>query len=1266
MLGWLRAEQSGRVITRFRTYKTGALLAYLAYHPRPHPREHLIGMLWPDDTSDAGRNSLSKALSSLRNQLEPPGVPTGTVLRADRATIELNRSACTTDVAEFEAALRAAARADRGSEKGSSTVAAAAAAGAVPLLADAVQLYRGELLPGFYEDWNLAERQRLAETYLAAVLRLIAHLEQIGEVRRAIEYAHQAIRADPLREESHAALIRLYVAAGDQAAALRQYQELERLLEKDVGVPPTRATRALIHNTPSAGAASSAAAAAAAAAIPTATAPSPAPPAWQPFSSLPLGTVSFLLADSETGEEPPPALRDVCRRHGGFEVLTGGNTLIAAFGRATDAVVCAVAGQRALADAPRGVRIVVHTGEAPKDEPGENGASGASVSSVPVLEDATRLLLAAHPGQILCSEATAVLLRRDGEPGLRLVDQGIYRLRGAGGEPERLFEVQYTGRKEQEFPPPQAEAGFKDSLPLLLTRFFGREEELARLSALLQGSQTTGGGQLITLTGPGGTGKTRLSVETARRLLGPFQGAVWFVPLADLWDGRLVIEAIMDSLGIARRPEGAAPTEPLKAVVETLSRQKSLLILDNFEQLLREDDPHAEQAVRTVRTLREQVPSLMILVSSRQRLGLIGEREFPVAPLSTPKAVNDTSAVSDGGMPQEAAVAPETLIRYESVQLFVDRAQAVQPDFQVTTGNAAAVAALCARLEGLPLAVELAAARAQVLTPAQMLAQLENRFQFLVSRQRDATLRHKTLRAAIDWSYRLLSPDLQRFFTRLSVFRGGYTQDAVEAVCGEPDAPGMALDYLSLLVECSLVVADTRSATGASAGDHETRLPMLEMLRHYAQDALPPDERFGIKERHARYFQQLAEKAEAALLGPEQGAWLLRLEAEHDNLRAVLAWSRTEPGAAEIGLRVAAALWRFWWIRGYRSEGREQMAQLLALPQESAPPGVRAKVFAAAGTLARLQGDYEAAVSLLHQALDLQRREGDKQGVASSLNSLGLVSFEQGDYSTARALFEEGLSIFRELGDRKGIAYALNTLGFVFSNQGDYAQARPLFEESLGIRRALGDRQGVASSLNNLGNIPLLEGDYAAAQPLFEESLALKRELGDKQGVPLSLNSLGYLALLQGDAKTAGPLFAESLEIFREMGDKQGVATALNNLGDVAILRGDFAGARPLFMENLGIVREMGDRQGIAYSLEGWARLAAAQGRHERAVRLWAATQSLREAINTPLPPADRAYYNRAVATVRAQMEEAVFAAAWAHGSALSPEEAIIYALADI
>jgi predicted ATPase/DNA-binding SARP family transcriptional activator/Tfp pilus assembly protein PilF len=1306
MLGAFCVQQEERLITRFRYQKAAALLAYLAfYRARMHPREEIIERLWPEFSPDASRNNLSNILSSLRNQLEPPGTPAGAVLIADRFHVGLRSELLATDVADFEAHLRAA-----GQE--------AEAARQIRCLSDALALYSGPLLPGFYDAWIGAEGQRLSDAFLQAARRLVRLLAKAGEREQALEIARLTVRADPLREEAHRDLMQLYVATGQPSAALAQYRELEGVLEQELGAAPSSATRRWIGDLRERlGARALPAEGDATALQPAAAAPTP--PGTLPSghetavsaglpnrirlskAALPSGTVTFLILAADTPPEPAgdpggtsgawerrgDLLRDLFARHRGQVVKMTRRELSVAFASASDASGCALAVWKALESSPDGrgwsgsphsdgarlpahveadalsrpvpeLRYALHTGDVAPER-----------SDLPeqVRLRTQRLALAGHPGQLLCSETTTALLRRDLEPGVQLLDLGLYRL-GGGLEAERVWQIAVAGMRAKPFPPLRAEAGTPSRLPPPLTRFFGREAELGRLLALLRpASPDTGGPErsspaqderqpptlrLVTLTGPGGIGKTRLALEAGARLEADWEGAVWFVPFADLSDAGLIPSALVSALGLPR----SGTVEPLDQVVAALEARPALLLLDNFEHLV-------EEGAGLVRRLLQRIPTLTCLVTSRQRLEIAGEHEMALMPLPVPAmpdsaprrhSMPDATVHAerrDGTAPSpEGSPLSESYLMYESVRLFVDRAQAVRPDFQITAGNATAIATLCAGLEGIPLALELAASRAQVLTPAQMAAQLKDRFTLLVSRRRDMAARHRTLLSAVEWSYRLLPDELKRVFARLSVFRGGWDLAAAEAIGADLEmAP---LDALAQLQECSLILT-------AEQGD-VIRFRMLETLREYAQRRLQESgEEAAISRRHTEFYLAQAEQAAACLQGPEQGVWLDRIQTDLDNFRAALNRQRATSGQGAEGLRLAVALWRFWEMRGYWKEGREYLAALLARADNASPAVERARALQAAGVLAERQGDLGEAQALLEEGMEIARVTEDRTTVAASLHILGSVAFRQCDYPAARARYEESLALQRRLENRPGIASVLYSLGFALRVEGEYAGARLRIEECLTLYRDMGDRRGVALGLNALGLIVWSQGDYDEARRLFEECLAVSDALRYPEGMASAMCNLGIIAHELGDFVLARQRQEACLEIFRALGANRSIAGALNNLGLEVAELGDYARAHKLFVESLLLRRTLNDKVGIAALFEAFAELAMRHEQPEQSAGLWAAAMTLRERIGAPVQPNDRAEIDRSIAAVRSVLGSARFAAAWAQGSAMTMEETI-------
>ena len=864
--GGMSVRRGDQVVTRFASSRIGGLLARLALFPqRSHPREELIDLLWPDSDQDAGRLSLRVALASLRRQLEPPDVPPGSVLVADRTVVRLHPAAFRCDVVEFEAALKAAARAPDAGKKRDA-------------LDQALALYAGELLPGFWDEWILDERERLA--------------------------------------------------------ALHDEAERER-------------------------------------------------------GSLPSSAAGF----------PSPVAAE----------------------------------------------------EAPAHRP--------------------------------------------------------------------------------------ALIGF----PIQFTRFFGRDEECAQASEWLGASGT----RLVTLSGPGGTGKTRLAAQIAQCAASEYAGPVCFVPLADLNRASLIPGAVAQALGLARSGE----MEPLDQIVAALTAQPpALLVLDNYEHLV-------DEGAAFVFSLLSRLPALTCLVTSRRRLGLPGEREFPVPPLPVPDA---------GGTLEQ--IAPAAAIR-----LFVDRAQAARPDFQITRGNAGAVADLCRTLEGLPLAIELVAARAQSLTLTQMADRLSQRFALLSSRRGDKSGRHRSLWAAIAWSYDLLSPDLQAFWTQLSVFRGGCTAEAGQDVCRESRAG----EFLSQLRERSLVVLAEEN------GELRFRLP--ESLREFGEERLSAGERQALGRRHADYFAGLAGRLGALCSGAQQRAALETLDAEADNLRAALEFCHADAPDAdwspgETGLGLAGALGEYWTARGMLREGRDWLEG--ALGRAGDVPG-RAKPLSEAGWLAAGLGDYDPAEVRLTEAIMISRERGDSAAGAYALQLRGVVAFWREDYPRAQADLEEALALARESSQAVLIGAALNSLGVIANNwRGDKAQAQALYEEALALFRACGNRQRASHCLNNLSVLAFDQGDWGRAEELGRESLALSEALGDLWMRAYCLRSLGDVAAAAGDLGGANRLLEEGLVLCRRLGARMTEAGMLDSLATAAQRGGEWARAEGLYREALAVGARPGRHSG--------------------------------------------------------------------------------------
>lgn len=1030
LLGDVQLSRRGWPLPPFKTRRMTRLLARLACFPdRAHPRDILAEELWPEEDPEAIRERFRQTLALLRRALEPDGVASGSVLIADRSTVRLAPGSFTTDVADFTSALRVAAETK---ELHSKTAA----------LRQAAALYRGDLLPGFDEDWIQTERLHLAERYRQALTDLTAALSAVGQREEAIEVARRAIAADPLQEETHGTLIRLFAQAGRLVDARRQYAELERLLKEALDLPPA------------------------------------------------------------------PAIQELMQK------LQNGLTLAAPRATPTPPV--------------------------------------AQLPLPPVAPQTT-------------------------------------------------------------------------TLPIPMTRFYGRGAEIERLTALLMPTQSDAPPALVTVTGPGGAGKTRTVLEVARRLAPYYGQAVWFVPLADVLAPERILDAICETLGIER----SASSDPTAQAIDFLGGYPdALLILDNLEHL-------QEEGTSVLQTLRTRLPRLACLVTSRHRLNLEGERNLHLAPLAIPEEVATSEALQE----------------FPSVQLFLDRAQAVRDSFSLNSANAEAIAALVRKLEGLPLALELAAAWAATLAPEQILQRLSRRFELLVSRRKDAPERHRSLQAALEGSVQLLPPWLQSLYAQLSVFRGGWTLEAVEqvAVITTTDLPGSLhyLEGLALLQERSFLQSEERGA--------EMRYALLESVREFGEEQLTTEEHTALAHRHAAYFLTQAHEAQRQLRSAAEKQWFDYLETEIENIRAALAWTLAhEPTTA---LEMAASLTHFWMTRGLAREGRDWLHRaLLPTPASAA---IRAEALNGLALMEFSLSEYDIAKHWAQESLAARREVGEQSGTAKTLNTLGAILMEQSDYQDAQRCYEECLNLYRTEGDRRGESIVLANLGNLVYGQGDYVSACRYYEACLTTRRALGDQRGIAAALDYMARAVRELGDYRRAVDLHSESLAMRRTLNDKLSIAASLNHIALVKLLMGKRSEAQPLLEESLAYAREIGDKAGIAEALFLLGELARQAKSIPRAHAFWMESLALSQAAGDRASLASLFEAFAGSLQLQARSEIAAQLLGFADALRSEISTPLRPSAQPRYNEILEAVCATLGQESFEHAWNAGRSLTIEQAL-------
>ncbi|HET8907291.1 MAG TPA: tetratricopeptide repeat protein [Ktedonobacterales bacterium] len=918
--------------------------------------------------------------------------------------------------------------------------------------------------------------------------------------------------------------------------------------------------------------------------------------------ALPTGTITFLFTDIEGSTkllqqlgdeyarilgEHQALLRTAFAAHTGVEVDTQGDAFFVAFPSAPQAVAAAADATRALAahawpaGAALQVRMGLHTGT---PQLVGNHYVGLDVHR------AARIAAAGHGGQVLLSQTTCMLTEHALPDGAALRDAGAHRLKDLQ-EPEHLFQLVLSGLPS-DFPPLKTLDTHRHNLPIQPTTLLDREEQLPAVGTLLRRPDV----RLVTLTGPGGIGKTRLAIQVAAELVDSddFADGVWFVRLSRLVDPGLVIPTIAQTLGV--REQGSQPVaENLR---EHLRDQHLLLVLDNFEQVV--------GAAPEVAGLLEASPGLKLLVTSRARLHLRGEHEYPLAPLPLPELG------TTGRRPS-----PERLSQYAAVALFVERAQAVLPDFAVTTANAPAIAEVCSRLDGLPLAIELAAARVKLLPPQTLLARLSTGLALLTGGARDLEERQQTMRATIAWSEGLLTPDEQTLFRRLAVFSGGWSLDAAEAICIAPDGAMPLqmdlLDDLSGLVDQSLL-----QQVGEGL---EPRFGMLHIIREYALERLeynPENAGAGrsaatgadgateaevVRRAHGRYFAALAQASDVALVGPTQRDWLVRLTREIDNLRAALGWAHTS-GEWELGLHLATDLWHFWVRGGYLHEGRAWLECFLPLHLTSPLTSPQESHSADQNDLARL--------------------------LAQALFVVGCIAIWQGDYEAATAYSEEAVRRARESDTTRPAAYALNTLGTIDLYNGDHEGAVARFTESLDLMRAAGDNWGMAVDAVDLGRAAELQGDLERAVAYYEDSRRLYAQVGDVGAAAHSFVHLARVARQQGDLQQADALGRAGLSISWRAGDRSMIAEGLDGLAQTAVA-----------------LVVAGD---IAYGT--------------RAAHLLGATATLRETLGAPDLSPERETARAHEASAQAALGEEAWAAAFAAGQALSLDEAIAQALA--
>jgi len=836
------------------------------------------------------------------------------------------------------------------------------------------------------------------------------------------------------------------------------------------------------------------------------------------LQNKPTGLVTFLFTDIEgstmIAQKFAESMQDVLRKHNlilnnavesnnGYVFKTVGDAFCCAFQNAEEALNAAVNAQKLLSKeswglTPVKVRMGIHSGY--------SEWSGIDYMGYITLARTARIMSAANGEQIIISEKTVVLAKEKIQDKITFRDLGNRRLKDVI-KPIKLFQI-ISPELRAEFPPLKTLDARPNNLPLQLTSFIGREEVIREVKSLFSQSR------LLTIIGTGGSGKTRLTLQTGADMIDEFANGVFIAELASVKDPDFLVQTILNSLGV-KEEAGKSPEGTLTNYIKD---KNILIILDNCEHLINECADTAEM-------LLSKSQKLKIIATSREALNCLGEQTYRLPPMLLPDPSSNTT--------------PEMLTQYESVRLFIERALSVNSNFRLNENNAQALAGICIRLDGIPLAIELAAARIKLLSVEKIHERLDDRFNLLTGGKRTALPRQQTLKALIDWSYDLLSENEKILWSRLSVFNGGWTLEAAEEICSDDKTKKTEmLDLLSQLIEKSIIGYD----------DMIARYKMLETIKEYGEEKLKREhESAKIFSKHLDYFTEFSESAEPVIELSEGVIWLERLENDHINLQSAIEWSMNNK-EKEKGARIAIALGRFWIIRGHLTTGKRLFENILR-NLDGLSKKLTAQVYSHTGSLLTFQGEYEEAQNFFDKGLILQREIKDKSGIAYSLSGLGNVLFATGNYDHAKVYFLESLGIYREIGNKIRIASVLNNLGNLEYNQGNTEPAKKYYEESITYCHELGNKNIIVAPLLNLGSIVREEENYEHAKEYFEESLKISREQVNKRGIAHSLHNLAQVECELANYDSAVSLFKECMALSEEIGDKREIATSLLGLG---------------------------------------------------------------------------------------------------------------------
>lgn len=951
------------------------------------------------------------------------------------------------------------------------------------------------------------------------------------------------------------------------------------------------------------------------------------------MNNLPSGTVTFLFTDIEGSTKLSQQYRDAMpallarhnqilhqaiEAHNGYVFQVVGDSFAAGFHSASDALHAALDAQRALQNeawtpALIKVRMGIHTGAAQlqidsKDNPYVGYATLAS---------AQRIMSAGHGGQVLLSGATRELVREVLPANTELTDLGEKRLKDLI-QPEHIYQLNITGLPVT-FPPLKTLDVSLTNLPTQLSTFIGREKEIEQIKERLVKNR------LVTLTGSGGVGKTRLSIQVASELLSEYPSGVWLVELAPITDPALVIPTVCAVLDVT--PQGN--TSPLTVLTDYLRAKKILLVVDNCEHLI-------DACAQLCDSLLHACSNLRIIASSREALGLDGENAYRVPSLSLPASPHELNAVRES----------------EAVKLFVERAMALLPEFRLTEKNASYITQICQRLDGIALAIELAASRVKILKADQIAARLDDAFRLLTGGSRTALPRQQTLRGTIDWSYQLLSQEEQACLRGLSVFMGGWTLEAAEMVCDNENV----LEVLIHLVDKSLVAVDFEH------GD-ESRYFLLETIRQYAREKLAENgEADHIRARHLEYFLTLAQKAEPELKAAGQTAWLRILESDSENIIAALEWSlQRNPNN---GQQLAAYLHWYWQLRGDFEQGYAWLQKMLLI-NTTDETLLRAKLLYAAGQMSWMAGHREAAMAYSKESESLYEKLGNKEEKAFPISVQGWLTLLKSDTDRAFQLFSESLSLHKQAGNVWGILDVTSGFGDLSKRQGKLDQARQYYQESLLLAKEIGDRDKISFELFNIAELAEEQGNYVEAEKTYEEALHYAKE-SSRPVTDWILNSLGFISLQRRDYERSQRLFEQSLEINQKTGNRVGTASVLNSLGWCSLLQGDFSRAKSSNSAGLLLLKQSNNDKYVASYLIDVGLLLGVDGHPEKFARLLGLAEGLFPDILRTSIPFTRFETERYIKAAQAALGENVYADAYRAGQQMTLDEAVAFALKEL